>query len=138
MKQPQKKIDIRSLTLIFFSLYSLLEMDVSFFSFFLSFLFSFHRIDTQTDKRERQNNEHASRKTNWRLFHFEKKKNIFLTDFLTNETNPQPLDLSVWGSRTTRQSLYSLTNKTKNIFECIKRTFESASLLNYKQPNSKS
>lgn len=28
-----------------------------------------------------------------------------LTDFLTNDTNPYPLDFNVWGSRTTRQSL---------------------------------
>ena len=66
-------------------------MDVFLF-FFLSFLFSFHRIDTQTDKRGRQNSEHASKQKIGCRFILKrkqkKKTNIFLTDFLTNETNP--------------------------------------------------
>lgn len=39
-----------------------------------------------------------------------------LTDFVTNETNPYPLDLSVCGSRTTRQSLKRENDQIKETY----------------------
>lgn len=60
-------------------------------------------------------NEHFSCSVTIETIHDVEK----LTVFLINETNPYPFDLSVWGSRTTLQSLKYIKNTTLYLSKAI-------------------